>query len=80
MRRLLGIVGYYSMLSVVMNGARTPAPTPATMPLPRLGGEASLAVAAPRAAKRVNDCEHTCPPNLPDVQCHVTGRKSDRGH
>lgn len=40
---LLGIIGYYTMLSVVMNGARTPAPTHATMPLPRLGGKASLA-------------------------------------
>lgn len=33
---LLGIVGYYTMLSVVMNGARTPAPTGAKMPLPVL--------------------------------------------
>lgn len=40
---LLGIIGYYTMLSVVMNGARTPAPTNTTMPLPRLGGKASLA-------------------------------------
>ena len=32
---LLGIIGYYTMLSVVMNGARTPAPTNTTMPLPR---------------------------------------------
>jgi 4-carboxymuconolactone decarboxylase len=33
---LLGIVGYYTMLSVVMNGARTPAPAGAKMPLPKL--------------------------------------------
>ena len=33
---LLGIVGYYTMLSVVMNGARTPAPAGAKMPLPTL--------------------------------------------
>ena len=33
---LLGIVGYYTMLSVVMNGARTPAPLGAKMPLPTL--------------------------------------------
>jgi 4-carboxymuconolactone decarboxylase len=33
---LLGIVGYYTMLSVVMNGAQTPAPAGAKMPLPRL--------------------------------------------
>lgn len=33
---LLGIVGYYTMLSVVMNGARTPAPSGAKMPLPLL--------------------------------------------
>lgn len=31
---LLGVVGYYSMLSVVMNGARTPAPVGSKMPLP----------------------------------------------
>jgi len=31
---LLGIVGYYTMLSVVMNGAGTPAPVGAKMPLP----------------------------------------------
>ncbi len=40
---LLGIIGYYTMLSVVMNGARTPAPTNPTMPLPVLGRQASLA-------------------------------------
>jgi 4-carboxymuconolactone decarboxylase len=33
---LLGIVGYYTMLSVLMNGARTPAPAGAKMPLPKL--------------------------------------------
>ncbi len=33
---LLGIVGYYTMLSVVMNGARTPAPIHTSMPLPSL--------------------------------------------
>ncbi len=33
---LLGIVGYYTMLAVVMNGARTPAPRAASMPLPQL--------------------------------------------
>ena len=33
---LLGIVGYYTMLSVVMNGARTPAPAQAAMRLPSL--------------------------------------------
>jgi CRISPR-associated protein Cmr2 len=33
---LLGIVGYYSMLALVMNGARTPAPAGAAMPLPAL--------------------------------------------
>lgn len=33
---LLGIVGYYSMLALVMNGARTPAPVDAQMPLPAL--------------------------------------------
>ena len=33
---LLGIVGYYTMLSVVMNGARTPVPASTTMHLPRL--------------------------------------------
>ena len=36
---LLGIIGYYTMLSVVMNGARTPAPTNTTMPLPRLASK-----------------------------------------
>ena len=40
---LLGIIGYYTMLSVVMNGARTPAPTRTTMPLPNVGSKASLA-------------------------------------
>jgi 4-carboxymuconolactone decarboxylase len=29
---LLGIVGYYTMLSVVMNGARTPAPQGPLLP------------------------------------------------
>ena len=38
---LLGIIGYYTMLSVVMNGARTPAPTNTTMPLPRLDSKAA---------------------------------------
>ncbi len=38
---LLGIIGYYSMLSVVMTGARTPAPKNTAMPLPRLGSQAS---------------------------------------
>jgi hypothetical protein len=33
---LLGIVGYFSMLALVMNGARTPAPVDAQMPLPVL--------------------------------------------
>ena len=33
---LLGIVGYYTLLSVVMNGARTPAPAGARMALPKL--------------------------------------------
>ncbi len=33
---LLGVVGYYSMLSVVMNGARTPAPANSKMPLPQI--------------------------------------------
>ena len=33
---LLGIVGYYSMLALVMNGARTPEPAGAAMPLPAL--------------------------------------------
>jgi 4-carboxymuconolactone decarboxylase len=33
---LLGIVGYYTMLSVVMNGACTPAPAGAKMTLPQL--------------------------------------------
>jgi 4-carboxymuconolactone decarboxylase len=33
---LLGIVGYYTMLSVLMNGACTPAPAGAKMPLPQL--------------------------------------------
>ena len=33
---LLGIVGYYTLLSVVMNGACTPAPKGAKMPLPTL--------------------------------------------
>jgi 4-carboxymuconolactone decarboxylase len=33
---LLGIVGYYTFLSVVMNGAGTPAPKDADMPLPNL--------------------------------------------
>jgi len=37
---LLGIIGYYTMLSVVMNGARTPAPTNTTMPLPRRDSKA----------------------------------------
>ena len=40
---LLGIVGYYTMLSVVMNGARTPAPKNTTMSLPSLGSKESLA-------------------------------------
>ncbi len=40
---LLGIIGYYSMLALVMNGARTPAPTNASVPLPRLGRKTSLA-------------------------------------
>jgi 4-carboxymuconolactone decarboxylase len=35
---LLGIVGYYTMLSVVMNGARTPAPLQSVMRLPALAG------------------------------------------
>ena len=35
---LLGIVGYYSMLSVVMNGARTPVPVQSAMRLPKLPG------------------------------------------
>lgn len=38
---LLGIIGYYTMLSVVMNGARTPAPTHTTTPLPRLASKAA---------------------------------------
>lgn len=38
---LLGIIGYYTMLSVVMNGARTPAPTNTTMPLPRRDSKAA---------------------------------------
>lgn len=38
---LLGIIGYYTMLSVVMNGARTPAPANAAMPLPPLGNTAA---------------------------------------
>jgi 4-carboxymuconolactone decarboxylase len=33
---LLGIVGYYSMLALVMNGACTPEPAGAAMPLPAL--------------------------------------------
>jgi 4-carboxymuconolactone decarboxylase len=33
---LLGIVGYYTMLSVLMNGACTPAPAGAKMALPQL--------------------------------------------
>lgn len=33
---LLGIVGYYTMLSVVMNGARTPAPAQSALRLPSL--------------------------------------------
>ena len=33
---LMGIVGYYTMLSVVMNASRTPAPAGAKMPLPQL--------------------------------------------
>ena len=40
---LLGIVGYYTMLSVVMNGARTPAPTNAAASLPPLGSKVSFA-------------------------------------
>ncbi len=38
---LLGIIGYYTMLSVVMNGARTPAPANAAMRLPQLGDSAA---------------------------------------
>jgi 4-carboxymuconolactone decarboxylase len=33
---LMGIVGYYTLLSVVMNASRTPAPAGAKMPLPQL--------------------------------------------
>ncbi|WP_353136070.1 carboxymuconolactone decarboxylase family protein [Limnohabitans sp.] len=33
---LLGIVGYYTMLSILMNGACTPVPEGAKMPLPQL--------------------------------------------
>jgi len=33
---LMGIVGYYTLLSVVMNASRTPAPEGAKMPLPKL--------------------------------------------
>jgi 4-carboxymuconolactone decarboxylase len=33
---LLGIIGYYTMLSFVMNGARTPTPVNAKMPLPKI--------------------------------------------
>jgi 4-carboxymuconolactone decarboxylase len=33
---LLGIIGYYTMLSFVMNGARTPTPVNAKMPLPSI--------------------------------------------
>ena len=38
---LLGIVGYYTMLSVVMNGARTPAPAQSAMRLPHLPASGS---------------------------------------
>ncbi len=37
---LLGIIGYYSMLSVVMSGAQTPTPAGAKMPLPELPSDA----------------------------------------
>jgi 4-carboxymuconolactone decarboxylase len=35
---LIGINGYYSLLSMVMNAARTPVPASAAAPLPALGG------------------------------------------
>ncbi|MDP1901450.1 MAG: carboxymuconolactone decarboxylase family protein [Rubrivivax sp.] len=35
---LIGINGYYALLSMVMNAARTPAPDSAARPLPRLAG------------------------------------------
>ena len=31
---LIGIAGYYTLLSFVMNGARTPTPTDVPLPLP----------------------------------------------
>jgi 4-carboxymuconolactone decarboxylase len=34
---LLGVVGYYTMLSIVMNGSQTPPPAGSTMRLPELG-------------------------------------------
>lgn len=34
---LVGITGYYTLLSMVMNAARTPAPASKAMPLPPLG-------------------------------------------
>jgi 4-carboxymuconolactone decarboxylase len=34
---LLGVVGYYTMLSIMMNGSQTPPPAGSTMRLPKLG-------------------------------------------
>jgi 4-carboxymuconolactone decarboxylase len=34
---LLGVVGYYTMLSIMMNGSQTPPPAGSTMRLPELG-------------------------------------------
>jgi 4-carboxymuconolactone decarboxylase len=38
---LLGVVGYYTMLSIMMNGSQTPPPAGSTMRLPILSSSAA---------------------------------------
>jgi len=40
---LLGVVGYYTMLSIMMNGSQTPPPAESTMRLPNLSSSADRA-------------------------------------